>query len=66
MPITPQTLNITNLRSTSGKSTNLHTIRKLIKYSLKNVNIYSYRNDNVCSTQGNVYFYRFQDIAIRR
>ena len=66
MPITPQTLNINKLKSTSGKSTNLHTTRKLIKYSLKNVNIYFYRNDNVCSTQGNVYFYRFQDIAIRR
>ena len=37
MPIIPQTLNINNLRTTSAKSINLHTIRKLIEYSLKNV-----------------------------
>ena len=35
-PIIPQTLNINNLRTTSAKNINLHTIRKLIKYSLKN------------------------------
>ena len=37
MSIIPQTLNINNLRTTSTKSVNLHTIRKLIEYSLKNV-----------------------------
>ena len=37
MPIITQTLNINNLRSTSAKSINLHTIRKLAEYSLKNV-----------------------------
>ena len=37
MPIITQTLNINNLRTTSGKSINLHTIRKLDEYSLKNV-----------------------------
>ena len=37
MPIITQTLNINNLRTTSGKSINLHTIRKLVEYSLKNV-----------------------------
>ena len=37
MPIIPQTLNINNLRTTSAKSINLPTIRKLIEYSLKNV-----------------------------
>ena len=35
MPIILQTLNISNLRTTSAKSINLHTIRKLIEYSLK-------------------------------
>ena len=35
MPVNPQTLNINNLRTTNGKSINLHTIRKLIEYSLK-------------------------------
>ena len=35
MPIITQTLNINNLRTTSAKSINLHTIRKLIEYSLK-------------------------------
>ena len=45
MPINPQTLNINNLRTTNGKSINLHTIRKLIEYSLKMFckgNVYSY------------------------
>ena len=37
MPIIPPTLNINNLRTTSVMSTNLHTIRKLIKYSLKSI-----------------------------
>ena len=37
MPIITQTLNINNLRSTSAKSINLHTIRKLADYSFKNV-----------------------------
>ena len=35
MPIILQTLNINNLRTTSAKSINLHTIRKLIEFSLK-------------------------------
>ena len=35
MPIIPQTLNINNLRNTSAKSINLHTIKNLMKYSLK-------------------------------
>ena len=35
MPIIPQTLNINNSRTTRAKSINLHTIRKLIEYSLK-------------------------------
>ena len=35
MPIIAQTLHINNLRTTSTKSINLHTIRKLIEYSLK-------------------------------
>ena len=37
MPIIPPTLNINNLRTKSAKSINLHTIRKLVEYSLKNV-----------------------------
>ena len=37
MPIITQTLNMNNLRTTSAKSNNLHTIRKLIEYSLKTV-----------------------------
>ena len=35
MPIITQTLNINNLRITSAKSINLHTIGKLVEYSLK-------------------------------
>ena len=35
MPIIAQTLNINNLRTSSAKSINLHTIRKLTEYSLK-------------------------------
>ena len=37
IPITPETLNISNQRTTSTKSINLDIIRKLIEYSLKNV-----------------------------
>ena len=37
MPVIPQNLNINNLRTTKAKSINLHTIRKLITYRLKNV-----------------------------
>ena len=37
MPIITQTLNISNLRSTNAKSINLHTIKNLVEYSLKNV-----------------------------
>ena len=37
MPIVPQTLNINNLRTTSAKAINLHTIRKLVEYSLNNL-----------------------------
>ena len=37
MPIVPQTLNINKLRTTSAKSINLHTIRKLVEYSLNNL-----------------------------
>ena len=36
-PIIPQTLNINNLRTTRAKSINLHTVRKFIEYSFKNV-----------------------------
>ena len=47
MQIIPQTININNLRATNAKSINLHTIRKLIEDSLKNLickaNVYSYR-----------------------
>ena len=35
MPIIAQTLNINKSRTTRAKSTNLHTIRKLIEYSLE-------------------------------
>ena len=37
MPIITQNLNMNNLRTTSGKSINLHTIRELVEYSFKNV-----------------------------
>ena len=36
MPILTQTLNTNNVRTISAKSVNLHTIGKLIEYSLKN------------------------------
>ena len=35
IPVTPQTLNINDLRTTSAKFINLDIIRKLIEYSLK-------------------------------
>ena len=37
MPIITQTLKTNNLRYTSANSINLHTIRKLVEYSLKNL-----------------------------
>ena len=55
MTIIPRTLNIHNLRTTSAKSINLHTIRELIEYSFKTVRV-----------KDNVYFYDFRDIAVRR
>ena len=39
MPTIVETLNINNLRTTSAKSINMHTIRKLIEYSFKNVTV---------------------------
>ena len=39
MQIFPQTLNINNLKTTSAKSISMHTIGKLIKYSLKSVRV---------------------------
>ena len=53
MPIIPQTLNNIIFRTTNTKSINLHTIRSLTKYSLKNF------------FKGNVYSLRFRDIAVR-
>ena len=40
-PIIRQTLNINNWRTTSAKSINLHTIRKAIEYTLKNVLVWT-------------------------
>ena len=37
IPISQQLLNINNLRTTSVRSLNLHTIRKLIEYSFQNM-----------------------------
>ena len=37
MPIITKTVNINNLKATSAKSISQHTIRNLVKYSLKNV-----------------------------
>ena len=54
IPIITQTLNINNLRATSAKSFNLHTVRKLVEYSLKMFG------------KGNVYSYHFRDIPVRR
>ena len=36
MSMIPQTLNISDLRTTSAKSINLYTLRKFIKYFFKN------------------------------
>ena len=55
MPIIPQTLNINNLKTASANSINLHTIKKLVKYYLKNV-----------SCKSHVYTYRFWDVSVRR
>ena len=52
--VVTQTLNINNLRTKGAKSINLHIIRKLVEYSLKNVG------------KGNVYSYRFCDIPVQR
>ena len=37
IPIIPQTLNINNYRTTSGKSINLDIIRNFMEYALKKV-----------------------------
>ena len=39
MSAIPQTLNISNSRTTCAKSINLHTTRKLIEYSSKNEHV---------------------------
>ena len=39
MSIIPEVLNINNLRTTKAESVNLHTIRKVIKYYFKVVNV---------------------------
>ena len=39
MPTIVEIVNINNLRTTSAKSISLHTIRKLIEYSFKNVTV---------------------------
>ena len=55
IPLIPQTLNISNLRTTSAKSVNLHTISKIIEHPLKKV---------FC--KGNVHSYSFRNTAVRR
>ena len=45
IPIITQTLNINNLKTTSAKSINLHTIKKLVEYSLRNVVTEAYRTN---------------------
>ena len=45
IPIITQTLNINNLKTTSAKSINLHTIKKLVEYSLRNVATEAYRTN---------------------
>ena len=55
IPLIPQILNISNLRTTSAKSANLHYIRKIIEHPLKKV---------FCN--GNVHFYSFWNTAVRR
>ena len=51
MLIVTQTININNLRTTSTKSFNLHTIRELVEYSLKyflsKINVYSHQFRNI-------------------
>ena len=54
MPIITEILNINNLITRRGNYINLHTIRELIEHSSKNV------------WKGNIYAYRFEDIAVRR
>ena len=49
-----KTLNINKQRTAAAKSISLHTIKRLIKYSLKRV---------LC--KGSVYFYRFRDISVQ-
>ena len=39
MSIIPEVLNINNLRTTKAEPVNLHTIRKVIKYYFKVVNV---------------------------
>ena len=54
MQIISKTLNVNNLRATSAKSINLHTIWKLIEYFLKKIG----KDDvNLC---------KCGDIAVRR
>ena len=53
MPISTQILNINNLRTTSAKSINMRTVRKVIEYSLKNV-----------MEKDNVYSSHFRGIAV--
>ena len=48
-----QTLNINNLRTTSAKSINVDTIRKLVEFCFKKF-----------GGKGNAFFYRFGDIAL--
>ena len=52
MPIITQTLNIKNLRTTSAKSINLHTIRKLVEL---------FRKTFVAKAK---FSYLFKDIAV--
>ena len=40
MPVIPENLNTSKLRTTNTKSINLHTIEKLMTYSLKNVCVF--------------------------
>ena len=55
MPIITQTLNLNDMRTKSANSINLHTIRKVVEYPLKNF-----------VDKDNVYSSYFRDIAIRR
>ena len=56
IPVIPQTLNISNQRTTSTKSINLDIIRKLITYCLKKQCLFC---------ESNVYSYCFEDIAVQ-